>query len=119
LTHIEGIYPWQLTPPLYLPENFPTVNSVRVQPQLQKEGAARELGLKNKDLHLSQKLYWQQGIITASLKMFLHRGHLSSGGGSIRIGLIASNASASLAKTVLFINKDGNKLEQGDCWCHR
>jgi hypothetical protein len=53
------------------------------------------------------------------LKMFLHRGHLSSGGGSIRIGLIASNASASLAKTVLVINKDGNKLEQGDCWCNR
>jgi hypothetical protein len=32
------------------------------------------------NLHLSQKLCWQQGIITASLKISLHRRHLNSVG---------------------------------------
>jgi hypothetical protein len=50
---------------------------------------------------LSQKLYWQQGIMTASLKMLPHKGHFSSGGGSKKIGLIANKASASFANTVL------------------
>lgn len=38
---------------------------------------------KKGNLHLSQKLCWQQGIITASLKISLHKRHLNSVGISV------------------------------------
>lgn len=60
-------------------------------------------------LHLSQKLCWQHGIITASLKIELQREHLSSAGKStfIIVGVLVSTS----LQNSMFTTKDRGDIK--------